>query len=682
MVLGAAGAAALCPVLLWHATVLPLGERQGEAVLACWFIVVGVPVFAAIGLLRAARERLILGEDSLTIQGLLRKRIIRWESVTAVLAPRGLYADVPLVLRLRPRQGGLLSPLIGRRVCLAGHWRDHERLVREVAARAGHAAVNRRLRAWLDAPGRVPWPQRIPLLLSLAGSAAVAALALADALAEGVLGLVPGGLVVATAAPCALTAGPIGREWRLKLAFVVAYAVLAVVLALSAAPAVLSGRSDWLLLPVAACLGWAAATLVLCLPWRPRPATAIALYAAALAATLGFAWHCGVRERVPAHALGPLRLADKTLCWSPDGQRLGLHVGEAGTGDDAFAVVERPGLRTWLLPVADLAQRLVLPDPRQALYATCQLRRPTDDALVAARTLWVWDAESGAARRIPVPPHVRLAEDGLVSPDGQRVALLAQDEAGQRWRLHVVSLADLTAACPAPSLDLSGFSKVRWTCDGGLVLTEQHEGRGAQPERLALWTLPPDAGAPERFYETTGLDLWERHSPGGRWALIAHLRGGSRGAWYDLVDLRTRRRRPIAFPSTPQPHHIVWSPDGKALGYAAPAAAGHAVVRLDPLTGELRRVPLTLRGEMLAVALSSEGRFAACVVKGERAARVQVADLATGRLLTLRRPMLFPAPIEPAWSPAGHTLAVAAYDNPLPPTPTVTIRLLDFRAAW
>jgi hypothetical protein len=105
-------------------------------------------------------------------------------------------------------------------------------------------------------------------------------------------------------------------------------------------------------------------------------------------------------------------------------------------------------------------------------------------------------------------------------------------------------------------------------------------------------------------------------------------------------------------------------------------------VRFDPVTGEVRRVGLNLRGEMTAMALSSGGRFAACVVTGERAARVQVADMETGRLLTLRRPMLFPAPIEPAWSPVDHVLAVTAYDDPLPPAPTASVRLLDFSGGW
>ncbi|HUT32000.1 MAG TPA: hypothetical protein VNE39_00855 [Planctomycetota bacterium] len=678
--LGTAGAAALCPVL-WHAALLPAGGERSEVVAACLLIAAALGVFAVVGIVRAARERVVLGRDSLALYGLLGKRVVRWESVTELAAPWGVYADVPLVVRLRARRAGLLARLVPRQVVLAGHWRDHERLVRAVVARAPHAAANARLRAVLAEPSRVPWPHRAAVLACLAASVGVAGYALGDALAEGVIGLVPGVLVVATAVPCALAGGSMGREWRPKAALVACYAYLAMGLALAAMPAILHGQSDWLAVVLGACLAWAAATLVVCLPCRPRPGAVAALYAAALTAAAGGAWYWGVREPVPVCSVGPLRLADGTLCWSPEGGRLGLHAGELGCEDEAYLVVERPELRTHRLPVADLAERLYLPNERLALYLTCLLRRGVGRS-PGARTLWAWEATGGEPRRVPVAPRLRMAHEGLVSPDGQRAVFLAADAEAGGWRLCFLRLADLAVSRLDASVDFSRFGNVRWAADGGMILSERVEGKAGQPDYLALWALAPGDAAPVRFYETTAADLWERHSPDGRWALVVRFRGARHGPAYDLVDLRTRRSHRVEFPGTPPPHRVAWSPDGAALAYAAPAPGGHAVVRFDLETRAFRRTPLTLRGEMRSLALSSGGRFAACLVKGERAARVQVADLETGRLLILRRPMLFPTPVEPSWSPTGYTLAVTACEEPLPPARTVRVRLLDFTHGW
>ena len=774
---GIAGAAAACPVLLWHASLLPLGVHRAEVVRACLLAAAAVGVFGAVGVWRAVRERVVLSDDALTLRGLVGQRVVPWASVVELAAPWGLYADVPLVLRLRPRPGGilgacpgipvgcvagvsgadarrgdtgdameriaeetqrgrrpadaatrrdaatsgrrrcrtssampsaaspppcssppariagvaasrgfldrLLARLLPRRVNLGGHWADHERLVREVVARAPHAGVNRRLSEYLADPGRLPWGHRLAALLSLGASVGLGAHALADALAEGVVGVVEGAAVVLAAAACALTGGSMGREGRAKSALVAAYVVLVVAAAAVSVPALLHGHSDWLLLLLAGCVGWAAATLAVCLPIRLRPLTVAAAYAVAVAAAVALAWRLGVREPVAVSSVGPLRLASRTLVWSPDGATLGLHVGEPGRAGEAYLLVGASGRQAQRLPVTGLAERLCLPSERHALYVTSLFRRSRDWSLGSARALWAWEAAWGEPRRVPVAARLRLAEEGLASPDGQRVAFLALDDSSRRWRLHVLRLADLAVSRPESPFDFSRFAKVRWACDGGLVLTEHHEGWARGPDRLALWWLAPGGAAPERFYEASAAELWDRYSPDRRWALVALFDGGRRRARFDLVDLRARKSRRVEFPGGPYPHWLAWAADGAALAYAAPDSGGHAVVRFDPATGDVRRVPLTLRGTVLSVALSSGGRFAACVVQGERAARVQVADLATGRVVTLRRPLLFlPMPTEPAWSPVGQTLAVASYESTLPPAPTVRLCLFEFGDGW
>ena len=675
-------AAALCPLMFWYAGLLP-GGRTLEVRRACLLAGVALAAFAAIGVLRAARERVVLDERSLAFRGLLGRRVVGWERIAAIEAPWGLYGDVPLVLRLHLSRPGRLRRLLGSRIVLSGHWAEHARLVREVAARARGARLNRRLREYLAAPGRVPWPHRAVALASLGASAGLAAYALADALAEGIVGIVPGGLAVAVGGSCGLTASPLGREGRAKAALAVLCAALATGLALAAIPALLHGRSEWLLLILGAFLGWAAATLVACLPLRLRLVPAALGYAAAVAGGVGLAWRLGVREPAPFASIGPLTLADATLAWSPDGSRLGIHVGEAGSGRNAYHIIERPSLRTWQLPVINLAERLYLLGGGRTLFVTSVIRREADLSLDSARTLWAWEPGWGAPRRLEAEERLRLASEGLASPDGRRVVFLAQDPETGHWRLATLELPGLALSRLESPLDFSRFKRASWTSSGALVLSERHGGNERSPSHLALWRLAPGAAAPEPFYEAEARDLWDRYSPDVRWALIVLLQGVRRRAAYDLVDLETGRSRRIELPGGPQPHRVVWSPDGAALGYAVDDGRGWAVVRYDPATGRILRVPLGIPcREVASLALSPGGRFAACVVRGGRADRLLVAELATGCVTWLRRPQLFTPPIEPAWSPAGHTLAVTSCEQPLSPDPTVRIRLFDFTSSW
>ncbi len=670
-----AGAAALCLLLLWYVGLVPL-EHRPLARAACGVTIAGLGALALLKWLCVARERVVLDDEALVLRGLVGERRVRWGSVVGLAAPWGLYTDVPLVLRLTPRARGtgLLRLLAPRRVAIPGHWVGHERLVREVAARAPHAARNERLRAYLAEPRRVPWSHRVPLLVGLAVAAGAAAWALWDALVEGAVGAAA---VAGSGVLCAVLGGSVGREWRPKLRLVLGYCALAVALFAVFPPAMVQGREGWLLVLLAACLGWAGATLAVCLPWRPRAAVVALAYVVAVAGAAGLTWHIGIRERVPVRSSALLRLGDASLAWSADGQRLAVYGAERPGGARAYLVLERPPLGARRLPVNDLAERLFLAGGGRAVSVTSRTQSAD-----APRTLLVWEAGRGEPRRVPVPPRVRLAPEGLGSPDGAQLALLALDEARGRWELWTVRLSDLAVARHASALDYSRFAKVRWGADGRLILTARQHPTETEPARLALWSLAPGGKAPVRFYEVSASDVWDRYSPDVRWALVALHRGGQCWERYELVDLVTGAARAVEFPLRPDPHQLVWSPDGAALAYAVCDGGGWAIVCYRPATGELSRIAVPGRGQVASLALSSGARFAACALRGPRAARVHVIELGTGRGVALRRPLLFPAPIEPSWSPAGQALAVTFYENPLPPDQAVRIRIFDFGRGW
>ena len=684
IVLAAACAAAVGVTLLWYLGVVAGvgGRAHGAGDLPA----AGVAVLAAlVGLVGAVNDRVIVDERTLTVRRFLRRKVVRWDDVAEVAAPWGISADVPLVLKLRPpRPEGWLGRLWRRRVAVPGGWRNHESLVREILRRAPHATVCERLRAHLEAPSHVPWSHRLFVLLALALAVGLVGYALADALAQGVIGILPGALAVATAAPCAVTGRSMGREWRAKRSLVAAYPVPAFSLLVAFLPAMVSGHSEWLLLLLAGCLGWAAATFLICLPFRPRAWQAAAIYAAAVAAALAATWWLGIREPIPAQAITSLRTVDNSLIWSPDGHTLGLQVTDESNGRWNYLVVGGPHLRTWRFPVRDIGHQFHFIDPGHVLYLSRVIFRDADMSLNSISKLWLWDAATHGQRRIPVPARVRLAPEGYTSPDGRLLAFLAEPEtAGPRWRLHFLDLAELRVRQADLDTDLSPFERVRWTPGGTLVFTAVEEASKVSPGRISLWSLAPGASKPVRFYAGCARDIGSSFSPDGRWALIALDTRADATPRYDLVDLADGRSRPLALPDRPRPFEIRWSPDGKAFAYPSRERGHPPFILAEAGTGTIRRPCAFQDGRIDAVALSAGARFAACTVRCSRATLVRVVETDTGRVLYLRRPMLVPPILLPVWSPVGQTLAVVYHEKLLPPgDQTVRLCLYNLEAGW
>jgi hypothetical protein len=671
MALRAACGVALCALLWSYATFLLPGRSLVAATAGLAGAGVAIICLEAIQL---SRRRIILDDWGLTIRGLWRDRAIRWEDVDEVLAPWGLYADPPLILRLDGGgQGG--RP---RALAVGGGWARPEQLVCEIVARAKAADLNERLRAWITAPNHVPRSRRLAALASLALAVVVTAWALADAFREGVIGILPGALAMATGLPCVLTGTWLGREWRPKLGLIVAYALLALAPLALAMPLVLSGESGWLLVALAAAWGWAIATFAVCFSIRPRVGQVAAGYVAAVGAAVGVTWWFAVREQVPVRRTATFQAFGSLLAWSSEGRRLGVLVVDAAGEGKEYRIFDWRAPGDWHLPTGEVPGQFHLHDPTLVLHDDFLVTRTSAGILRSTRRLWVWDAGSGEQVRLPVPPWLRVAPKGLFSPDGQQVAFLGLPKQGQPWRLYTVRLADLAVKQLPSPVDLSRFYEVRWMPDGRLLLVDQVVRSEKDPARLAFWVLSPESKALTCIYDATALNVRHSFSPDTRWALVSKASGPTTWEPCELLELATGKRRVMDLPGSPKFHEIQWAPDSAAFAYAT----DETLVVGDPATATLRSLRVAPDGKIRSVALSVGMRFAACTIERARASRIRVVELATHRALDLRRPVLFLPPCDPSWSPAGHTLAVTCHVNPLPPHRTARVYLFDFEKGW
>ena len=621
--------------------------------------------------LLVVRAQLVLDDRGLSYQSLIRRDEIPWSDVEELDVAGGYFEFPALVLKLR--RGERFFTLFGANPCrlrIGVHWRDRERLVSEVLARVPHARRSEGARARLDAPNRVAWRYRVAPLAGSALAAALFGYGLVLASAWDRTSFVPCVLALAASALCfAVAGGVIDWEWRWKSWLVRAGGLLGFAVPSVWESAVFLGRSDELVLTLAACLGWAAATAAVCLPIRPRGWQTVLGYAVALAAALAPAWWCGVREPLFSRSTGPLTPGPYQIAWSADGRLLyGLGSPLGVQARPVCHVVDAASLRVATFPLGEFKYCWLYPaGASRVLYRT-------EAATAKGYQLWALDPDSGATKLLHAAPWLRVASEGYLSPDRREALFLAGTE--KRRDAFAVRLADLAVRKLDLAPDLSRFQSISWA-GSKMLLVERPVGKD-RLQRLALWSVAPgEKEATSLYHVAAPFVAWDL-SPEARWAVVASGPDSHSLERWEIVDLASGAARPVDAP-LPSPAHFwrMWSPDGAAFGYPVSGPGRQSVIVVDPGTGKATEVHATREGDIAFVALSQGGRYVACAVNRGLAAQARILDTRTGRVIPLRRIAALQPLVWFAWSPNQPTLAVASFGSLLLNERPTALRLYE-----
>ena len=616
---------------------------------------------------------------------------VPWAQVRDVAFPRSQLLGPYLILVVDP-------PLPGRwwrrgrsRVHLGVYWAEHTRLFNLVLERATGAWHSGAVHAYLAAPHRLRRRYKWGLALAMAFATCVFAHGLYEALACGVIGFASMLLLTAAMMPCPFFAAAAAREWVWKTALVaVEVALIALTLHGVVTAFWVFGINGPLVVLLSLGLAWSAVTTLVCVARRPRAWRVAAAYGAAVAAAVVPAWLAGVREPIPAREGPAMAIGLGEVRWSPDGSAVwSVTRGLAGQ-KGAVHVLDVATLRARSVPSGGRAASFQ--GARHYDFLSLTRREPADgragfDELVALNTT------TGRSTSLFQAPHIQLAGAGDTSSGGLMRVFLAGE--ADSLALHTLRTGDLSVGEVSCGRRFSRFTEARWRADGSILLAE-HRRDADETETLSLWSFAPGGPPPKQLYRTTdrsvtvdyspdlqwaavGIDSWP--SSGARWKSLGLFQGFAEfGMDWDtvdrceLVDLATGRRRALARPlprrSLPLSYRLVaWSPDSKLLAYTALEADAYVLVCIEPATGAVRRPYRTRSGRMTRVALSSDARYAACLVRRGLGSRLRIVELATGRARTIRRVLMFPFFHQIAWSPVRPTLAVAFPKDTRPHSP-------------
>ena len=618
-------------------------------------------VGGAAWLLLVYRGEIVLDAHGLRHGSLLRRKEILWGDVEKLDVVGGFFEPPALVLRLRrPERFLKLLWLRPGHFSVGVHWADRDRLVAEILARVPQAQRSEQARARLEAPHRVAWRYRVTPLAASALAAAVFAYALVDVLTRDATSVAMVMRTVALASLCLpMAGGAIGWEWRWKPWLVRMCGLLGFAVPATWELAVFHGNTDALVLALAAGMGWAAATAVLCLPVRPRARRVVAGYALGLALALVPAWWYGVREPLFSRGTGPLMPGPWQIIWSADGRLVcGLGYPFSNKAQPMCHVVDAASAGVATFPLGDFKYGWLYPAGAGRVLYRAQRETPAG----ATSELWALDPSSGATQLVHSAPWLRLEENGYLAPDRREALFLAGTETHRE--AYILRLADLAVRKREPSVDLSRFATASWAPDGRMILVEQVVGNDPL-QCLALWSLAQGEKNATPFFQTVAPFLARTLSPNARWAVIATGPDSYTLKYWEVVDLLTGKTCPIDSP-LPSPAHFwrMWSPDGKAFGYPVSVPGGESVFVVDPATGKATEAHATRGREVAFVALSHGGRYVACAVNCGMAAQARIIDTQTGQITLLNRIAALQPLVWFAWSPNQPTLAIASFRGP------------------
>jgi tricorn protease len=361
--------------------------------------------------------------------------------------------------------------------------------------------------------------------------------------------------------------------------------------------------------------------------------------------------------------------------------------------------------RTWIV-LAGLVLGTAATPAATAAQETRLLRQPTiSDTHIAfahGGDLWIVDRDGGEARRLTSTPAVE--SDPFLSPDGLLLAF-SSDRSGD-WAVYVMPAAggDATRLTWYP-----GSARARgWTPDGERVLYATNRETAPVPHDR-LWTVSPQGGPSEPLPAPFGHRGW--YAPDGRRLVVDRVsrwdeewrgyRGGQNTALV-LLDLETLDEVLLPNERSTDVHPVwlgdriyflsdrdwlsnVWSYDvtsgaleqvTRFTDVDVKTLSGHDDVlvyeqdgwihRLDPATGESRKLDITIRGDFpwampRWVDASRSVREAALSATGQRAVMEARGDIFTvpvehGSVRNLTRSP-GAADRAPVWSPDGERVA-------------------------
>lgn len=610
-----------------------------------------IVVFCAARVLLAMRRRITLDEVALRYFSDFRQDEIPWADVEEVkaTAPSNLLSP-RLILRLkRPAR---FHSLLGVNPCVFDiglHWRERERLVSEVLARAPHAIVSSATRVYLASPHQVKWRHRLPPLVASALAAGALGYAFLDGLCWEGGSLVGAVLGLVLCYVCALMGGhALDVEWRFKSHLVRATGLLALLLLAFVPQALMFGSRGPLTIVFAVGFAWAAVTTVLCLPIRPRGWQAAAGYVVAIAAALLPAWWLGLREQVPSRQTRDFVPAALHMVWSADGRWLYCSGSAAAEKPTVCHVVDPTTAAVRRLPTgipALCALSFRAPDSRHVLYADA---RRKDGELVCE--LWAVEPTTGKKTLLHTAPDLSMPSQSLLSPDGHEMVFAAYTEKGAEH--FVLRLADLTIRKLEVAADLSRFSGIHWQPDGGFLLKQHHYVRNG-PTALSLWRLGSGEDEPRMVHRVADYQLTWGLSPNSRWGAEVNT-----PAQPEIVDLVSGEKLALgALPPGLSTAQSAWSPDGEVFAYVAAESGRHVLIVIRPASGVVSR-PYATDCTIGSLELSRGGRYAACRIRRGWCEHLRIVDTATGRAIRPHVASTFLGSISLSWSPAGQVLAV------------------------
>lgn len=249
--------------------------------------------------------------------------------------------------------------------------------------------------------------------------------------------------------------------------------------------------------------------------------------------------------------------------WSPDGRRV-LYMSDRSGAENIWEQSSEGGASRQITKFA--AGRVLWPSIAR-----------DGKTVVFERDFGIWrvDVASGKAspivvtmRGAPASPDVSRApltsgfRDLALSPDGRKLAFIARGEVFAASSREPGTATRLTDT-PAREAD------VVWLADNRRVLyTSDRDGIS----HLFLYDLSRNAES--QLTRGSELDTSPQPSPDGK--LVAFLRGGRR---LMVIDLATQAERELAaapfnLPPIQPARPLVWSPDGKWIGYTAPGGRG------------------------------------------------------------------------------------------------------------